>query len=108
MLKLETVGSAGLLTFTLVLGSALAYAEEPDRTQQDDRLHICSTYVAHERYLSAEWGEFPVFTGSVDERLMFRLFVNAKTGSWTALLIRADGFSCVSAIGRDGQRDVGN
>jgi len=87
----------------LVLGAQFALAETPTRNIPT----LCSTYKEHAAYLAREFGEAPVFTGQLSRGLLFRVFANPKTGTWTALMIRTDGRSCVSAAGKNGVRDVG-
>lgn len=68
----------------------------------------CAAHQAHAVFLAKEFGEFPVFSGQVDGNVVLRLFANASSGSWTMLLVRTDGMSCIHGHGESGQRDVGS
>lgn len=90
----------------LVGASGAAYAEAPAREAAAGPA-LCSSYEAHAVYLSSRYGEFPIFTGKMDDGLVFRIFANGRSGSWTMLVIRADGLACVQAAGEGGQPEVG-
>jgi hypothetical protein len=60
---------------------------------------ICAGYVQHVRYLTKMLGEVPAFKGSIAKTISLHVFVNRSTGSWTALLVRSDGLSCVKSLG---------
>lgn len=79
----------------------------PSKPKQDPRPERCTRYEIHSRYLANHWGESPFFTGSAGKGITLQLFVNRTTGSWTALLVRADGLSCVTGMGEKGRPDVG-
>ena len=68
---------------------------------------LCAAYEAHAGYLARRYGEFPVFTGQIDDGLVVRVFANGRSGSWTLLVIRADGLACVQASGEGGRREAG-
>jgi hypothetical protein len=87
----------------LVDGSEAAPAE----AERDPRPARCAAYEVHARYLATYWGESPFFTGATDEGIALQVFVNRVTGSWTALVVRRDGFSCVTGMGEKGRPEVG-
>lgn len=99
-----------MLAFAASAAAAPAWAEEvsrPAAPEGDERPAVCATYRVHARYLAERYGEMPMFTGSVDDTVLLQVFVNRTTGSWTALLVRADGVSCVTSAGENGRHDVG-
>ena len=99
-----------LATLALAASIAPAHAEEalrPAAPEADTRPAVCAAYQVHARYLAERYGEMPTFTGSVDEKIVLQVFVNRATGSWTALLVRTDGVSCVTSAGENGRQDVG-
>ena len=89
--------------------AAPAHAEDVSRPapEADARPAVCAAYQVHARYLAERYGEMPMFTGSVDDTVLLQVFVNRATGSWTALLVRTDGVSCVTSAGDNGRQDVG-
>jgi hypothetical protein len=84
-------------------------AEEASRPapEADARPAVCAAYRVHAKYLADRFGEMPMFAGTVEDGIVLRLFVNRATGSWTALLVRTDGVSCVASAGENGRQDVG-
>ena len=68
---------------------------------------ICAEVGAHIRFLKARYGEFPVFSGLAAPGIRFRLFANMTTGSWTMLMVRNNGFSCVRGAGQKFRHEVG-
>lgn len=99
------------LAFAAYAAAAPAVAEEASRAapapEADARPAVCAAYQVHARYLAERYGETPMFTGMVEEGLVLQLFINRATGSWTALLVRTDGVSCVTSAGANGRQDVG-
>lgn len=90
--------------------AAPASAEQTSRDAAPDpdlRPPVCASYQVHARYLADRFGETPMFTGSVDDTIILRVFVNPSTGSWTALIVRTDGTSCVTSAGENGRHEVG-
>jgi hypothetical protein len=77
------------------------------KVEPDPRPERCAAYEVHARYLATHWGESPFFTGASDDGIALQLFVNRATGSWTALVVRRDGFSCVTGMGEKGRPEVG-
>lgn len=68
---------------------------------------ICSSFKSHRRFLAARYGEHPVFSGEAAPGIQMRLFANTTTGSWTMLLVRTNGYSCVRGAGKNFRHDVG-
>jgi hypothetical protein len=97
---------AASLFAAILLGATGAAAEGPAREAAAGPA-LCASYETHAAYLAGRYGEFPVFTGQMDDGLVFRVFANGRSGSWTMLLIRADGLACVQAAGEGGQREAG-
>lgn len=69
--------------------------------------NVCASYSAHAAYLAKQYGEAPVFTGTVGSKFIFRVFTNRSTGTWTMLVVHANGISCVKASGRNGRPEHG-
>lgn len=88
----------------IVLDGSARTAPAPER---DPRPALCATYEIHARYLASRYGESPLFTGQAGAGITLQIFLNRATGSWTALLVRADGFSCVTGMGENGRQDAG-
>jgi hypothetical protein len=87
-------------------GPALALAETPAGAGVETPA-LCAPYRAHESYLAARFGEHPVFTGQIEGGLVLRIMANSASGTWTMLVVRADGTACVRAAGEAGQREAG-
>ncbi len=68
---------------------------------------LCANYASHASYLAKAWGEMPVFTGTMGDKFIMRLFANQSTGTWTMLLVHASGTSCVRATGKNGSPSPG-
>jgi hypothetical protein len=68
---------------------------------------ICARYEFHTRYLADKFGEFPLFSGAAADGIALQVFINRNTGSWTALLVRGDGVSCITSAGENGRQEVG-
>jgi hypothetical protein len=98
-----------MLAFAASIAAGPAWAEQASRPapEEDTRPPVCAAYQVHARYLAERYGEMPTFTGSVDDKIVMQVFVNRATGSWTALLVRTDGVSCVTSAGENGRQDVG-
>jgi hypothetical protein len=60
---------------------------------------VCGDYAAQVRHLAKTFGELPAFRAVLGERIWLQVFANSSSGSWTALLVRTDGISCVRSIG---------
>jgi hypothetical protein len=95
--------------FAAIAAAVPAFAEEASRPtpEADARPTVCAAYQVHAKYLADRFGEMPMFTGMVDGGIVLQLFINRATGSWTALLVRTDGVSCVTSAGDNGRQDVG-
>ena len=52
-----------------------------------------------ERLASEKWQEKQFFLGMINPATGFELFVNKETHTWTAITTRADGLSCILAVG---------
>ena len=94
----------------LFAAAALAAAFPAQAEQKADGSKgpaICARHELHARYLADKFGEFPLFSGVSADGIALQLFVNRSTGSWTALLVRNDGVSCVTSAGENGRQDVG-
>jgi hypothetical protein len=51
--------------------------------------------------LAAKYGERPAFIGFDARGFISELWLNDETGSWTQLVSRSDGVSCVTGHGSD-------
>ena len=96
-------------TLAFAAAAAPALAEEASRPAPapDARPAVCAAYQVHAKFLAERYGESPMFTGTVEEGIVLQLFVNRATGTWTALLVRTDGVSCLTSAGENGRQDVG-
>ncbi len=56
--------------------------------------------------LAERYGERPAGVGVTPNGLLLQLMVRPDLRSWTVLLTRADGVSCVLAAGVDGQENT--
>ena len=92
--------------FLLCTAAALAMSHSAS-AEMATRRSACAHYETIAKNLANKFGEFPAFTGQLEDGLIFRVFVNASSGSWTMLVIRTDGRSCIRAVGEGGTRDVG-
>lgn len=88
------------------IGAALS-AQAQQKPAAEDSPAICARHEVHARYLAEKYGEVPLFSGVAADGIALQLFVNRTTGSWTALLVRGDGISCVTTAGENGRQDVG-
>ena len=79
----------------------------PQRKQAVASPAICSSFKSHRQFLASRYGEHPVFSGEAAPGIQMRLFANVATGSWTMLLVRSNGFSCVRGAGKRFRHDVG-
>ena len=97
------------LAFAAGFAAAPALAEEVSRPAPEAvaRPAVCAAYQVHAKFLADRFGESPMFTGMVEDGIVLQLFVNRATGSWTALLVRTDGVSCVTSAGENGRQDLG-
>ena len=99
------------LAFAVSAAAAPALAEEASRAapspEAEARPAVCAAYQVHAKFLAERYGEMPMFTGMVEDGIVLQLFINRATGSWTALLVRTDGVSCVTSAGENGRQDVG-
>ncbi len=94
------------LVFLAAIGAALPVLAE-QKGAADDSPAVCARHEIHARYLAEKYGEFPLFSGVAADGISLQLFVNRTTGTWTALLVRGDGISCLTTAGDNGRQDVG-
>lgn len=95
-----------LLIALAAIGAALP-AQAEQKAALDESPAICASHEVHARYLAEKFGEVPLFSGVAGDGIALQIFVNRATGSWTALLVRGDGVSCVTSAGENGRQDVG-
>ena len=95
------------IVFAVALAGPAWGEEATGRTEADPRPPVCAAYQTHARYLAERYGESPMFTGAVDDTVLLQVFVNRTTGTWTTLLVRTDGTSCVSGAGENGRPEAG-
>ena len=98
-----------LAAAALAVSTSLAHAGPGKRAERQiaESPKLCATYSSHATYLAKAWGEMPVFTGTVGNKFVMRLFANQSTGTWTMLLVHASGTSCVRATGKNGSHSPG-
>ncbi|HEY7609780.1 MAG TPA: hypothetical protein VIF14_11160 [Alphaproteobacteria bacterium] len=89
------------------IGTAVPAQAQNAAATPDTGPAICARYELHTRYLADKFGEFPLFSGAAGDGIALQLFINRSTGSWTALLVRGDGFSCITSAGESGRQEVG-
>lgn len=94
-----------LLAAIAIAATLPAHAEQKATAEEGPA--ICAPHEVHARYLADKYGEVPLFSGVAADGIALQLFVNRATGSWTALLVRGDGISCVTTAGENGRQDVG-
>lgn len=63
----------------------------------------CGPRKALTKKLEQSYGETRQSIGLTGGNAVFEVWVSDKTGSWTMLLTRPDGTSCVLAVGEDWQ-----
>ncbi len=96
---------AGLIALPVASSAEIPVSEQGNAAPV--RLVACVSSKDHAGILSARFGEHPVFTGQLDTGMVLRIFANGKSGSWTMLVVRTDGTSCVQSAGESGPRDMG-
>lgn len=97
---------AAAVALTLATGSEAKPGSTAERKTASSP-SLCAPYASHAAYLAKAWGETPVFTGTVGNKFIMRLFANQSTGTWTMLIVHASGTSCVRATGGNGSRNPG-
>ncbi|MBO6782592.1 MAG: hypothetical protein JJ899_04860 [Alphaproteobacteria bacterium] len=63
----------------------------------------CGDRAAIVERLASQYGEHPAAFGLADFGHVVELFIATNGGTWTVLVSRADGVSCLAAAGRDWQ-----
>lgn len=60
----------------------------------------CAPYAPiRDRLTTGQYAEIPAARGMTVSGLVLEIFVNDKTGTWTAFVIRPDGLACGAASG---------
>lgn len=105
-MKLLTI-LATAIALTAATGSEARPAGSTAERKTASSPSLCAPYASHAAYLAKAWGEMPVFTGTVGNKFIMRLFANQSTGTWTMLIVHSSGTSCVRATGGNGSRNPG-
>ncbi len=69
--------------------------------EPQSRGRVCALHDIITDALKDRWGEAQVGLGINNEGALVEVFVNPKSGSFTILLTRPDGWSCVATAGKD-------
>lgn len=59
----------------------------------------CASYTGIVEGLAERYGERRVMSGTNPDGTVVQMFANGETGTWTALVVQADGMACVVAAG---------
>jgi len=78
-----------IVTLVLLLGANAARAQP-----------ACASHEAVSKQLEQRYAEVPVAMGLADSGKLLQVFASADGASWTVVLTRPDGTSCVAAAGR--------
>jgi len=90
------VFGASLLALAVLLGAKAATAAGPTAP-------VCASYEAISKQLEKKYTEVPVGRGLVDGNKLMQLFASADGATWTVVVVRADGVSCIAAAGEHWQ-----
>lgn len=85
-----------LLTALLVLVLLLVGFVMPARAQTTSP---CGPVQATLHMLQSQWSERPLWTGHLPDGCRLVLVTTADGGSWTVLIVQADGIACGAAAG---------
>ena len=83
-----------IMLATSASGIALSPAASPALSAQ------CGEYEAVRKILREKYGEVRFFIGADSTGRILEIWRNPKTGSWTAVIVTAEGNACVPASGR--------
>ena len=87
----RVAGIAGLLALFLALSPSGAMAQMAP---------LCADRATVTQGLAENYGEQALGGGIADNQQLVEVFTNVATGSWTVLVSRADGVSCLIASGQ--------
>jgi hypothetical protein len=76
--------------------ATLMMVSVPARAQQAAR---CGNTAAIAEELASRFGEYPMATGSFEDGERMLLTANPDTGTWTALIVKPGGVSCMASAG---------
>jgi hypothetical protein len=93
----EGAWAIGCVILTL-LAVLCIYAASPARSQEDPQQPPCTASADMEKTLQAQYGETVTAAGVVNNQYM-ELYTNAKTHTFTIVVRRTDGNSCMVMAG---------
>ena len=85
------------MMLTMMTGSAFLLAG----TQIEAQGRNCGPHAAVTTHLAAKFGESRTMMGLAANQMVVEVFVNADSGSWTIIVTRPDGVTCLVASGSD-------
>lgn len=88
---------APMLGFTLVLALATGDARVVDAQDQP----ICATHESIESFLDKRFSEQPTSLGIANTGALVEVFTSGEGQTWTIVVTRVDGRSCILAAGTD-------
>lgn len=59
----------------------------------------CNLSLTVKQLLEGQFGERQIFSGTAPNDSQVEIWLNDETGTWTALITRPDGISCITASG---------
>ncbi len=83
------------MMLTMMTGSAMLMAA----TQVEAQGRNCGPHAAVTTHLAAKYGESRAMMGLAANQTVVEVFVNSDSGSWTIIVTRPDGVSCLVASG---------
>lgn len=95
-------------TITTAVAFAIATLSVPASAEADQARQgrmPCGPRAVMVEKLTNKFGETRQGAGLINAKAAMEVWSSAKTGSWTILLSRADGVSCVIAAGKNWHRD---
>ncbi len=69
--------------------------------EPQSRAKVCALHDTITDALKDRWGEVQIGLGINNKGALVEVLVNPKNGSFTILLTRPDGWSCVATAGKD-------
>ncbi len=83
------------ITLTMMTGSAFLLAA----TQAEAQGRNCGPHGAVTAHLAEKFNESRTMMGLAANQMVIEVFVNAESGSWTIIVTRPDGVTCLVASG---------
>ena len=95
----KRIFAAALVFGAAALAPPLATAEPANTILAQASQVACATRAQVTEHLKQKFGETRRSAGLVDSRQILEVWRSDETGSWTILMTRADGVSCIVAAG---------